>query len=143
MRDSSLPAISGLALLCCSSSRDGSLLRSKAARFCHTFRKSFALSRGCGAQAGHGVQWFIQDGMYCISKAEQEAASMANSKAKKRGRRTRKPARQHHLIGIRLTPAMKDALDEVALEWRTTRSAVMRELLAHALKSPPKLGRKA
>jgi predicted transcriptional regulator len=33
---------------------------------------------------------------------------------------------------------MRDALDEVALEWRTTRSAVMRELIAHALKSPPK-----
>jgi hypothetical protein len=45
------------------------------------------------------------------------------------------------LIGIRLTPAMKDALDEVALEWRTTRSAVMRELIAHALKAPPKRNR--
>ena len=43
-----------------------------------------------------------------------------------------------HLIGIRLTPAMRDALDEVAFEWQTTRSAVMRELIAHALKSPPK-----
>ena len=32
-------------------------------------------------------------------------------------------------------PAMKDALDEVALEWRTTRSAVMRELIAHALQA--------
>ena len=76
------------------------------------------------------------------SKAEQEAATMASSNAKKRGRRTRKPARQQHLIGIRLTLAMKDALDEVALEWRTTRSAVMRELIAHALKSPPERIRK-
>jgi predicted transcriptional regulator len=33
---------------------------------------------------------------------------------------------------------MKDALDEVAFEWQTTRSAVMRELIEHALKSPPK-----
>ena len=88
------------------------------------------------------MQWFVQDGMCCISKAEQEAATMAKPKAKKRSRRTAEPARQQHLIGIRLSPAMKDALDEVALEWRTTRSAVMRELIAHALKSPPKRGRK-
>jgi predicted transcriptional regulator len=37
---------------------------------------------------------------------------------------------------------MKDALDEVAFEWQTTRSAVMRELIAHALKSPPRRARK-
>jgi len=56
--------------------------------------------------------------------------------AKRKSRRSTTTAR--HLVGIRLTPAMRDALDEVALEWRTTRSAVMRELIAHALKSPPK-----
>jgi len=53
-------------------------------------------------------------------------------------KQTAKSARRAHLIGIRLTPAMKDALDEVAFEWQTTRSAVMRELITHALKSPPK-----
>jgi hypothetical protein len=66
---------------------------------------------------------------------------MAKSTKKKMNKSARRSARtgaQRHLIGIRLTPAMKGALDEVALEWRTTRSAVMRELIAHALKSPPK-----
>ncbi|HLY05400.1 MAG TPA: hypothetical protein VKR31_06605 [Rhizomicrobium sp.] len=52
--------------------------------------------------------------------------------------RAAKSAAQQHLIGIRLTPAMKHQLDEVAFEWQTTRSAVMRELITHALKSPPK-----
>jgi hypothetical protein len=67
-------------------------------------------------------------------------ASYKPTKTKQTARRKRraKSARQPHLIGIRLTPAMKDALDEVAFEWQTTRSAVMRELIAHALKSPPK-----
>jgi hypothetical protein len=69
---------------------------------------------------------------------------MAGSRTKKRRRRTQSTSHgsQRHLIGIRLTPAMKDALDEIALEWRTTRSAVMRELIAHALKSPPTRSRK-
>ena len=71
---------------------------------------------------------------------------MSRSKTTKikrtRKRPQSKPAARRHLIGIRLTPAMKDALDEVAFEWQTTRSAVMRELIAHALKSPPKRGRK-
>ena len=58
----------------------------------------------------------------------------------KRGRLA-KSAMRPPLVGIRLTPAMKDALDEVAFEWQTTRSAVMRELIAHALKSPPKRNR--
>lgn len=53
-------------------------------------------------------------------------------------KRPSKSSPQRHLVGIRLTPRMKAALDEVALEWRTTRSDVMRELIAHALKSPPK-----
>ena len=60
------------------------------------------------------------------------------SKKGNAGRRAKESAAQRHLIGIRLTPAMKHALDEVAFEWQTTRSAVMRELIAHALKSPPK-----
>ena len=65
---------------------------------------------------------------------------MVKSKTKRPSKRGSKPsnATARHLVGIRLTPAMRDALDEVALEWRTTRSAVMRELIAHALKSPPK-----
>jgi len=65
---------------------------------------------------------------------------MANTQRKNATRpaRKRKTVGPGHLIGIRLTPAMKDALDEVAFEWQTTRSAVMRELIAHALKSPPK-----
>jgi hypothetical protein len=66
---------------------------------------------------------------------------MARPRTKKSSTRARRPSRisaQRHLIGIRLTPAMKDALDEVAFEWQTTRSAVMRELIEHALKSPPK-----
>lgn len=58
--------------------------------------------------------------------------------------RTRKrpvtPAKRKrgHPIGIRLTPAMKAELDEVALEWRTTRAAVIRELMEHALKTHPR-----
>ena len=56
-------------------------------------------------------------------------------KQKKRGR----PATgTDPLVGIRLTPAMIAALDEIALEWRTTRSSVMRQLMEHALASPPK-----
>jgi len=30
------------------------------------------------------------------------------------------------------------ALDEIALEWRTTRSSVMRQLIEHALAAAPK-----
>lgn len=41
-------------------------------------------------------------------------------------------------MAIRLTPAMIVALDEIAIEWRTTRSSVMRQLIEHALASPPK-----
>lgn len=61
------------------------------------------------------------------------------AKSKTRKRRS-PPARRkgEHLIGVRLTPGMKDALDEVALEWRTTRAAVMRELMEHALRTHPK-----
>jgi hypothetical protein len=65
-------------------------------------------------------------------------AKPRNAKQKTKTRRARKAAEQRHLIGIRLTPAMKDELDEVAFEWQTTRSAVMRELIAHALRSPPR-----
>jgi hypothetical protein len=66
-------------------------------------------------------------------------AAPRKAKSKKRPRRSPKTsAKQPHLVGIRLTPAMKDGLDEVALEWQMTRSAVMRELIAHALKAPPK-----
>jgi hypothetical protein len=65
-------------------------------------------------------------------------SSKTRTRKKKRTRRSSKSEAQQHLIGIRLTPAMKHALDEVAFEWQTTRSAVMRELIAHALKSPPK-----
>ena len=61
-------------------------------------------------------------------------------KARRKKKRTK--TKGQPLIGIRLTPAMRDALDEVALELRTTRSAVMRDLIAHALKSPPKRNRK-
>jgi hypothetical protein len=68
--------------------------------------------------------------------------SKSKTKKKRQTRRASKTQAQRHLIGIRLTPGMKGALDEVALEWRTTRSAVMRELIAHALKSPPKRNRK-
>jgi hypothetical protein len=67
-------------------------------------------------------------------------AKSKTTKTKQTRKRTRRSSRaeaQRHLIGIRLTPAMKNALDEVAFEWQTTRSAVMRELIAHALKSPP------
>jgi hypothetical protein len=60
---------------------------------------------------------------------------------KRRKRSARKSADRHHLVGIRLTPAMKDALDEIAFEWQTTRANVVRELIAHALKSPPKRNR--
>ena len=67
---------------------------------------------------------------------------MARAGAKAPKKKSTGPAKKsaggHHLIGLRLTPAMKADLDEVALEWRTTRSDVMRELIAHALKSPPK-----
>ena len=65
---------------------------------------------------------------------------MVKAKSTRKAKRKKKLAKTtgQPLIGIRLTPAMRDALDEVALEWRTTRSAVMRELMAHALKSPPK-----
>lgn len=65
------------------------------------------------------------------------SASKASNK-RSTGGRAKKSATQAHLVGIRLTPAMRHALDEVALEWRTTRADVMRELIAHALKSPPK-----
>jgi hypothetical protein len=69
----------------------------------------------------------------------KEGNAMAKRKSKRATKRKskRSTTAARHLIGIRLTPAMRDALDEVALEWRTTRSAVMRELIAHALKSPP------
>ncbi|MGH6878229.1 MAG: hypothetical protein ACREHV_12780 [Rhizomicrobium sp.] len=61
----------------------------------------------------------------------------AKPKARKRSSPTAKRERDQ-LIGIRLTPAMKRALDEVALEWHTTRAAVMRELIDHALNSHPR-----
>lgn len=66
---------------------------------------------------------------------------MAKSKAIKTRttkKRSRRGPAQPHPVGIRLTQAMKDALDEVAFEWQTTRATVMRALIAHALKSPPK-----
>ena len=59
----------------------------------------------------------------------------ARNKSKKRG----KPARRADpLIGVRLKPAMREALDEMALEWQVTRAYLMRELIAHALKAPPR-----
>lgn len=63
-----------------------------------------------------------------------------STRTKRTAKRERlaKSTTRPHLVGIRLTPAMKDALEEVAFEWQTTRSAVVRELIAHALKSPPK-----
>jgi hypothetical protein len=69
----------------------------------------------------------------------------------KRKTAKRKPAKRRsapakrkraHLVGVRLTPGMKDALDEVAFEWRTTRAAVVRELMEHALKTHPKAKRR-
>jgi len=57
------------------------------------------------------------------------------AKTKRRGRPSK--GGRDPFIGIRLTPAMIAALDEIALEWRTTRSSVMRQLIHHALKAPP------
>ena len=64
--------------------------------------------------------------------------SVRKTKRKKQKAPARKAKANRHLEGIRLRPAMKDALDEIAFEWQTTRAVVVRELIAHALKSPPK-----
>lgn len=62
---------------------------------------------------------------------------MAIRKTKSLRRKAKKSAHPPP-IGIRVSPAMKDALDEVALEWRTTRADVMRELIEHALNTHPR-----
>jgi hypothetical protein len=63
---------------------------------------------------------------------------MAKPISVKRKKRGRPATGTDPLVGIRLTSEMKAALDEIALEQRTTRSSVMRQLIEHALKSPPK-----
>ena len=67
-----------------------------------------------------------------------KSKTTSSKTTKKRTGRRAGSSPQSHLVGIRLTPAMKAELDEVAFEWQTTRAYVMRELIPHALKSPPK-----
>jgi predicted transcriptional regulator len=56
---------------------------------------------------------------------------------KKTKGRKRAKASGHNAVGVRLTPTMRAGLDELALESHTTRAAVMRQLIEHALSSAP------